>query len=384
MNLELSEEQEAVRRLARDFVRREVAPHAAAWDRAESVDRGIVRKLGALGFLGLTVPEEYGGSGGDHLAYCLVTEELGRGDSSVRGIVSVSLGLVAKTVAAWGDERQKRAWLPRLTSGEALGCFGLTEPGTGSDAANLATRAVRGPGGDWVVNGSKMFITNGTWADVVLLFARTSDVPGHRGVSAFLVPADTPGLSRRPVHGKLGLRGQSTAELVLEDVRVPADALLGPEGKGFAVAMSALAKGRMSVAAGCVGIAQASLDAAVGYAGEREQFGKPIAAYQLVQELISDIAVDVEAARLLTWRVADLVDRGEEFATAASQAKLFASEAAVRCAGNALQVFGGYGYIDEYPVGKLLRDARVMTLYEGTSQIQKLIIGRALTGVSAF
>jgi alkylation response protein AidB-like acyl-CoA dehydrogenase len=384
VNLELSEEQEAVRRLARDFVLREVAPHAAAWDRAESVDRGIVAKLGALGFLGLTVPEEYGGSGGDHLAYCLVTEELGRGDSSVRGIVSVSLGLVAKTVAAWGDERQKRAWLPRLTSGEALGCFGLTEPGTGSDAANLATRAVRGPGGDWVVNGSKMFITNGTWADVVLLFARTSDVPGHRGISAFLVPADTPGLTRRPVHGKLGLRGQSTAELVLQDVRVPADALLGPEGKGFSVAMSALAKGRMSVAAGCVGIAQAALDAAVGYAGEREQFGRPIAAYQLVQELISDIAVDVEAARLLTWRVADLVDRGEEFATAASQAKLFASEAAVRCAGNALQVFGGYGYIDEYPVGKLLRDARVMTLYEGTSQIQKLIIGRALTGVSAF
>ncbi|MFV2119563.1 acyl-CoA dehydrogenase family protein [Streptomyces sp. Act-28] len=384
MNLELSEEQEAVRRLAGEFVRREVAPHAAAWDREEGVDRGIVKKLGALGFLGLTVPEEYGGSGGDHLAYCLVTEELGRGDSSVRGIVSVSLGLVAKTIAAWGTEEQKRAWLPGLTSGETLGCFGLTEPGTGSDAANLATRAVRGPGGDWVVDGSKMFITNGTWADVVLLFARTSDAPGHRGVSAFLVPTDTPGLVRRPVRGKLGLRGQPTAELVLQDVRVPADALLGPEGKGFAVAMSALAKGRMSVAAGCVGIAQAALDAAVGYAGEREQFGKPIASYQLVQELISDIAVDVAAARLLTWRVADLVDRGQDFATAASQAKLFASEAAVRCANNSLQVFGGYGYIDEYPVGKLLRDARVMTLYEGTSQIQKLIIGRALTGVSAF
>jgi alkylation response protein AidB-like acyl-CoA dehydrogenase len=384
VNLELSEEQEAVRRLAEDFVRREVVPHAAAWDRAESVDRGIVRKLGALGFLGLTVPEEYGGSGGDHLAYCLVTEELGRGDSSVRGLVSVSLGLVAKTLAAWGTEEQKRAWLPRLTSGEALGCFGLTEPGTGSDAAGLATRAVRGPGGDWVLNGSKMFITNGTWADVVLLFARTSDAPGHRGVSAFLVPADAPGLDRRPVHGKLGLRGQPTAELVLRDVRVPADGLLGPEGKGFSVAMSALAKGRMSVAAGCVGIARAALDAAVGYAGQREQFGKPIASYQLVQELISDISLDVEAARLLTWRVADLIDRGRDFATAASQAKLFASEAAVRSANNALQVFGGYGYIDEYPVGKLLRDARVMTLYEGTSQIQKLIIGRALTGISAF
>ncbi|MGY5080438.1 acyl-CoA dehydrogenase family protein [Streptomyces nigrescens] len=383
MNLELSAEQTAARQLAKDFTDREITPYATAWDRAEQVDRGIVKKLGDLGFLGLTVPEEYGGSGGDHLSYVLVTEELGRGDSSVRGIVSVSLGLVAKAVAAWGDEEQKRAWLPRLTSGEAVGCFGLTEPGTGSDAANLTTRAVR-DGDSYVIDGAKMFITNGTWADVVLLFARTGDAPGHQGISAFLVPADSPGLERREIHGKLGLRGQATAELVLDGVRVPAAAMLGPEGKGFSVAMSALAKGRMSVAAGCVGIAQAALDAALGYAGEREQFGKPIARHQLVQELISDIAVDVDAARLLTWRVADLIDRGEPFVTAASKAKLFASEAAVRAASNALQVFGGYGYIDEYPVGKLLRDARVMTLYEGTSQIQKLVIGRALTGVSAF
>ncbi|MFD4713017.1 acyl-CoA dehydrogenase family protein [Streptomyces sp. NPDC058430] len=383
MNLELSEEQAAARQLARDFVAREITPNVVGWDRAEEVDRGIVKKLGDVGFLGLTIDEEYGGSGGDHLAYCLVTEELGRGDSSVRGIVSVSLGLVAKTVQSYGTEEQKREWLPRLTAGEALGCFGLTEPGTGSDAGSLTTRAVR-DGDDYVINGSKMFITNGTWADVVLLFARSTDAPGHKGVTAFLVPTDTPGLTRRTIHGKLGLRGQATAELVLEDVRVPASAMLGPEGKGFSIAMSALAKGRMSVAAGCVGIAQAALDAAVGYAAEREQFGKPIASYQLVQELISDISVDVDAARLLTWRVADLIDRGEDFATAASKAKLFASEAAVRCANNALQVFGGYGYIDEYPVGKLLRDARVMTLYEGTSQIQKLIIGRALTGVSAF
>ncbi|MFD9572305.1 acyl-CoA dehydrogenase family protein [Streptomyces sp. NPDC059982] len=383
MNLELSEEQEAVRALARAFTDREIAPYAADWDRAESVDRSIVRKLGDLGFLGLTVPEEYGGSGGDHLSYVLVTEELGRGDSAVRGIVSVSLGLVAKTVAAWGTEEQKRHWLPRLCSGEALGCFGLTEPGTGSDAAALTTRAVR-EGDAYVISGSKMFITNGTWADVVLLFARTGGEPGHRGISAFLVPADTPGLTRREVHGKLGLRGQATAELTLDGVRVPASALLGPEGKGFSVAMSALAKGRMSVAAGCVGIAQAALDAAVSYAAQREQFGKPIAHHQLVQELIADISVDVDAARLLTWRVADLIDRGRPFATESSTAKLFASEAAVRAASNALQVHGGYGYIDEYPAGKLLRDARVMTLYEGTSQIQKLLIGRARTGVSAF
>ncbi|MGE7389980.1 acyl-CoA dehydrogenase family protein [Streptomyces sp. NPDC004126] len=384
MNLELSEEQEAVRRLAREFTDREIAPYAAEWDRAESVDRSIVKKLGGLGFLGLTVPEEYGGSGGDHLSYVLVTEELGRGDSAVRGIVSVSLGLVAKTVAAWGTEEQKRTWLPRLCSGEALGCFGLTEPGTGSDAAALTTRAVR-EGDAYVISGSKMFITNGTWADVVLLFARTDPaIPGHRGISAFLVPADSPGLTRREVHGKLGLRGQATAELTLDAVRVPASAMLGPEGKGFSVAMSALAKGRMSVAAGCVGIAQAALDAAVSYAARREQFGKPIAHHQLVQELIADISVDVDAARLLTWRVADLIDRGRPFATESSTAKLFASEAAVRAASNALQVHGGYGYVDEYPAGKLLRDARVMTLYEGTSQIQKLLIGRARTGVSAF
>ncbi|MGV9315129.1 acyl-CoA dehydrogenase family protein [Streptomyces sp. NPDC003691] len=383
MDLELNAEQSAVRQLAEDFVRREVVPYATAWDRAESVDPDIVGKLGALGFLGLTVDPAYGGSGGDQLAYCLVTEELGRGDSSVRGIVSVSLGLVTKTIAAWGDEDQKRTWLPRLTSGEALGCFGLTEPGTGSDAGNLTTRAER-DGGDYLLTGTKMFITNGTWADVALVFARTGGAPGHRGVSAFLVPTGSPGLSRTPVHGKLGLRGQATAELVLDRVRVPASAMLGPEGKGFSVAMSALTRGRISVAAGCVGIAQAALDAAVGYAGEREQFGRPIAGHQLVQELISDISVDVAAARLLTWRAAGLVDRGEDFATAASQAKLYASEAAVRAANNALQVYGGYGYIDEYPVGKLVRDARVMTLYEGTSQIQKLIIGRALTGVSAF
>ncbi|GHH75081.1 acyl-CoA dehydrogenase [Streptomyces sulfonofaciens] len=383
MNLELSEEQHAVRQLAKDFVAREVTPHATAWDRAEAVDRSVVGKLGEVGFLGLTLDEAYGGSGGDHLSYCLVTEELGRGDSSVRGIVSVSLGLVAKSIGQWGSEEQKQRWLPGLTSGSLVGCFGLTEPGTGSDAGNLATRAVR-DGGDYRITGTKMFITNGTWADVVLLFARTGDAPGHKGVSAFLVPADSPGLARRPIHGKLGLRGQATAELVLDDVRVPASAMLAPEGRGFAVAMSALAKGRMSVAAGCVGIAQAALDAAVGYATQREQFGGVIARHQLVQELISDISVDVDAARLLTWRVADLIDRGEPFATESSKAKLFASEAAVRAANNALQVFGGYGYIDEYPVGKLLRDARVMTLYEGTSQIQKLVIGRALTGVSAF
>jgi alkylation response protein AidB-like acyl-CoA dehydrogenase len=382
MDFELSQEQAALRELAAEFTDREVAPHAAAWDRAESVDLGIVAKLGKLGFLGLTIPEDYGGAGGDHLAYCLAVEELGRGDSSVRGIVSVSLGLVAKTILAHGSEEQRREWLPRLCAGEALGCFALTEPDSGSDAASLATSAVR-QGDDWVLSGSKTFITNGTWADVALVFARSGG-PGPKGISAFLVPTRSTGLTRREIRGKLGLRGQATAELAFDGVRVPDACRLGEEGKGFSIAMSALARGRMSLAAGCVGIAEGCLRASVGYATERVQFGRPIASFQLVQELLAEMAVETDAARLLVWRVADLVDRGRPYATEAAKAKLFASEAAVRAANAAVQVFGGYGYIDEYPVGKYLRDARVTTVYEGTSQIQKLLIGRALTGVNAF
>ncbi|MET9212789.1 MULTISPECIES: acyl-CoA dehydrogenase family protein [unclassified Nocardia] len=381
MDLALTQAHSDLRELARTWVDKEVVPHAAQWDRAESVDPAIVGKLGALGFLGIGIDEEYGGSGGDALAYCVLLEELGRGDSAVRGIVSVSLGLVGKSIATYGTEEQKRRFLPPLCAGEQLGCFALTEPGTGSDAANLITRATR-DGADWVIDGTKIFITNGTWADVALVFARTGG-PGPKGVTAFLVPTDSPGFGRTEIKGKLGLRGQATAELVLDRVRVPDALRLGAEGQGFRIAMAALDKGRMGVAAGCVGLARACLEAAVRYAGEREQFGKPIAGYQLVQELLADIAVETEAARLLAWRAADLVDRGEPFGTAASMAKLFASEAAVKAANNAIQVFGGYGYIDEYPVAKYLRDARVLTLYEGTTQIQKLLIGRALTGVNA-
>jgi alkylation response protein AidB-like acyl-CoA dehydrogenase len=382
MDLSLSDEQAALRELARDFVDREVVPHVRDWDIAEQVDRSIVGKLGEVGFLGLTVPEEYGGSGGDHLTYCLMMEEIGRGDSAIRGIVSVSLGLVGKTILTFGTEEQKHEWLPRLCSGESLSCFGLTEPDTGSDAGNLATKAVR-DGSDWVLSGSKMFITNGTWADLALVFARTGE-PGPRGVTAFLVPTGSAGFEHREIKGKLGLRGQSTGELILDGVRVPDTARLGAEGQGFKIAMAALDKGRMSVAAGCVGLARCALEAATKYAGERQQFGRAIAGFQLVQQMLADMAVGTDAARLLVWRVADLVDRGLPFRTEASMAKLHASENAVSAANLAIQVYGGYGYLDEYPVAKILRDARVMTLYEGTSQVQKLLIGRALTGVNAF
>jgi acyl-CoA dehydrogenase len=311
-----------------------------------------------------------------------VVEELGRVDSSVRGIVSVNVGLVGKTIARFGSEEQKRRWLPGLASGEALGCYALTEPGCGSDAAALATRAER-DGDGWRLTGSKTFITLGGWARVALVFARTGD-PGPRGITAFLVPTDAEGFSSRPIKGKLGLRAQDTAELSLEEVRVPDANRLGELGEGFRIAMTALDTGRISLAAGCVGIAQACVDASVAYAKERRAFGRPIAAFQLVQELIADTAVETEAARLLVWRAASLADAHAPHTLESSVAKLYASEVAVRAANNAVQVFGGYGYVDEFPVGKYLRDARVTTLYEGTSQIQKLIVGRALTGESAF
>lgn len=386
MDLSLTPEQESFRALARDFLEREAVPFRRDWDRAESVDLAILPLMAKIGFFGLTLPEEHGGLGGDYLTYALGMEELGRADSALRGIVSVSNGLFGKSVLRFGTQEQKQQWLPSIADASSLGCFALTEPGTGSDAGNLTTRAARS-GSDYVLDGQKIFITNGTWADIALVFARTGG-PGPRGISAFLVPTDTPGFEAREVKGKLGLRGQATAEIFLSQVRVPASALLGDEGQGFTVAMTALDKGRVSVAAGCVGLAQACLDSALAYATERTQFGRSLASFQLVQEMIADMSLDVDAARLLTWRAVDLLDRGlddgAEFRTAASKAKWFASEAAVRSANNCIQVFGGSGYVDDNPAEKYLRDARVMTLYEGTSQIQKLLIGRAETGVSAF
>ncbi|HEX4655300.1 MAG TPA: acyl-CoA dehydrogenase family protein [Mycobacteriales bacterium] len=382
MDLALSPEQEATRRTVAEWVDAVVVPNAIRNDREERFPQEALDGLKRDGWVGLTIPEEYGGGGADPLTYCLVIEELGRGDANVRSLLSVHLGLVGGSINRWGTAEQKQEWLPRMATGAALGCFCLTEPDHGSDPAALESTAVK-EGDSYRINGSKIFITNGDIAGVALVMARTGG-PGARGVSAFLVPCDTPGFNPKPIHGKLGLRSCDTAEIALDDVVVPATALLGQEGDGIKVALSALDDGRMSLAASCTGLGQAAVDSMTSYAKQREQFGRPIAGFQLVQELIADAAVEVEAARLLTWRVADLKMRGEKYTLAASMAKFYASEMCVRAANAAVQVHGGYGYVDEFVVGKLLRDSRVTTLYEGTSQVQKLLIGRALTGISAF
>jgi butyryl-CoA dehydrogenase len=382
IDFELTDEQRLIRETAREFADREIVPVVRDNDRNERFDLDLVKKLGDMGYLGPIVSEEYGGRGLDYRTYALIVEEVGRGDSSARTVVSVQTSLVCSSIQRWGSEEQKHEWLPRLCSGEILGCFGLTEPDTGSDAANLKTRAEK-TGDGWRISGQKQWISMGNYAKVALVFAQTDPEQRHRGLAAFLVPTESEGFSSSAIHGKLGLRGSDTAELSLDGVEVGDEALLGEVGDGFKVAMSALDSGRYSVAAGCVGICQGCVDASVEYSKNRKQFDRPIASFQLVQEMIADMVVDTDAARALVWRAGWLKDAGKPNTTETSIAKLFATEAAVRSANAAIQVHGGSGYVDDYPVERYLRDARVTTLYEGTSQIQKLIIGRAATGVNA-
>jgi butyryl-CoA dehydrogenase len=382
IEFELTDEQRLVRETARDFVDGEIVPRARENDRKERFDTELVQKIADMGFLGAIVPEEYGGRAVDYRTYGLIVEEIGRGCSAMRTVVSVVTSLVCSSIVRWGSEEQKQQWLPKLCSGEALGCFGLTEPDTGSDASNLKTRAERSNGG-WRISGQKQWISLGNYAKLALVFAQTDPEKKHRGIAAFLVPTESEGFGSSEIHGKLGLRGSDTAEMSLDGVEVPDEAMLGEVGDGFKIAMSALDSGRYSVAAGCVGICQGSVNAAVDYAKERQQFGRPIASFQLVQELIADMVVETDAARGLVWRAGWLKDAGKPNTTETSIAKLYATEAAVSCANKAIQVHGGSGYVDDYPVERYLRDARVTTLYEGTSQIQKLIIGRAVTGVNA-
>jgi alkylation response protein AidB-like acyl-CoA dehydrogenase len=382
VDLDLSDEQRLIQETARDFVDNEVVPQARDNDRAARFDRELAARLGDMGYLGAPVAEEYGGRGLDYVSYGLIVEEVGRGDSSARTVVSVQTSLVCGSIERWGSEDQKRTWLPRLCSGEALGCFGLTEPDAGSDPAAMRTRAELHDG-VWRITGQKMWISLGNYAELALVFAQTDPEKRHRGIACFLVPTASDGFSAQEIHGKLGLRASDTAALAFDGIEVPEDALLGEVGDGFKIAMTALDSGRYSVAAGCVGICEGCVQASTRYAKERRQFGVPIASFQLVQEMIADMVVRRDAARLLVRRAGILKDQGRPNTSETSVAKLYATESAVECANLAIQVHGGSGYVDDYPVERYLRDARVTTLYEGTSQIQKLIIGREATGINA-
>jgi alkylation response protein AidB-like acyl-CoA dehydrogenase len=372
----------ALRSTVRELCDREIRPTARDRDRSEAFPGELLPSLSRLGILGAVIPERFGGAGLDDAGYRVVIEELGAADSSIRSLVSVNLGLVGKSIMRWGSDDQQERWLPGLARGE-LGAFGLTEPGAGSNPSQMTTRAVRDADG-WVIDGSKIFITNGTLGAVTMVFARAIVDGEDRGITCFLTPQGAEGYVGRQIHGKLGLRSGDTAEIALEGVRVGPDAVLGEVGGGMKVALSALDDGRFSLAAGAVGLAREALEVSLRYAGEREQFGGPIAGKQLVQELIAAMHVDVQAASGLVDAVVAKKLAGERCTLEVSTAKLFATEASVRCADRAVQVHGGYGYVDEYPVQRLLRDARVTTLYEGTSQVQHLIIGRLLTGQNAF
>ncbi len=382
MDFNLTDEQKLIAETAREFAEREILPRVRENDRAERFDRELARKLGEVGFLGPILDERYGGRNLDYIGYGLIVEAIGRADSSARTVVSVQTSLVGSAIEKWGSEEQKQRWLPGLCSGEGLGCFGLTEPDTGSDAANLRTRATKTDSG-WSISGQKMWISLGNHAEFALIFAQTDPEKKHKGLACFIVPTAAEGFTSAEIHGKLGLRSSDTAELSLDAVAVGEEALLGEVGDGFKVAMSALESGRYSVAAGCVGICDGCVESSVAYAKERHQFGVPLARFQLVQEMIADMILKRDASRMLVLRAGMLKDEGKPNATETSVAKVYATESAVECANLAIQVHGGSGYVDDYPVERYLRDARVTTLYEGTSQIQKLIIGRAATGVNA-
>jgi len=382
MDFDLTDEQRLIKETAREFTDNELVERMKLNARNHHFDLELVAKIAAQGYLGAIVPQQYGGAGLDYVSYGLIVEEIGRGDSAIRTVISVQTSLVCSAILKWGTEEQRERYLPRLCSGEWLGCFGLTEPDTGSDAANQKTRARRN-GAGWVINGSKMWISMGDYAKVALIFAQTDPELGHKGIACFLVDTDQPGYKPQPIEHKMGLHASDTASIALEDVEVSDEDMLGEVGDGFKVAMSALDSGRFSVAAGCVGICQGCVEESVKYSKEREQFGRPIASFQLVQAMIADMVLKTEASRMLVWRAGWLKDSGRPNTLETSIAKLHATEASLECAHLAIQVHGGAGYVDDHPVERYYRDARVTTLYEGTSQIQKLIIGRAMTGIGA-
>jgi butyryl-CoA dehydrogenase len=376
MDFELTDEQELIRAAVREFAEAEVEPIAAELDRDHRFPSELLPKLADLNLMGMPYPEKVGGAGADYVSYVIAIEEVSRACASTGIILSVHTSLATWPIYTFGTPAQQDQYLPDMTSGRRLGAFALTEPAAGTDAgAGTATAVLSGD--EYILNGSKIFITNAPYAEVYIVFAKTDPAQGTRGMSAFIVEKDTPGFSVGEAEHKLGIRGSSTPPLYFADCRIGKDALLGGEGNGFKVAMQTLDGGRIGVAAQALGIAQAALDASVGYAKERVQFGKPIATLQAIQWMLADMATEIDAARLLVYRAASCVDNGRPYSTEGAMAKLFASETATRVAGKAIQIHGGYGYMESYPVERNWRDAKITELYEGTSEVQRLVIARS-------
>ena len=380
MDFELTTEQKRIQALAREFAEQEVAPIAREADEKGEFPMHLVQRMGERGFLAGPLEREYGGSGMDYVSYALLCEELGKADSSVRGFLTVHASLVSLCIRDWGTEEQKRHYLPRLATGELIGCYALTEPNAGSDAASMESTA-REEDKHYILNGEKIWITNGPSAHVAIVFASRDRSARHKGICAFIVDTDTPGFHREPMAGKeLGHRAAEHAHIFLEECRVPKNALLGAAGEGFKVAMSALDRGRLGVAAGAVGVGQACLDACIAFAKQRRQFGQRIADFQMIQATLADMAADIEAARLLVYHAAWVKDQGLPATKATSIAKLFATEAAMKAASEAVLMHGNRGYSNEYPVERYYRDIKGLQIYEGTSHIQRIIIARELVG----
>jgi butyryl-CoA dehydrogenase len=377
MDFELTEEQRMIQDMARNFAEKEVAPVAAKLDETHEFPVDLAEKMGELGLMGVAVPEEYGGAGMDYVSYVVALEEISRACANTGVVMSANNSLACGPVLARGTDEQKKKFLAPMASGEKIGCFGLTEPSAGSDASNQKTTAVL-DGDKWVLNGNKIFITNATHADIAVVFAMTDKEKGAKGISAFVVERGTPGFSIGKVEKKLGLNASGTAELVFEDCRIPKDQLLGELGEGFKIALKTLDGGRIGIGAQAVGIARAAMEESAKYALERVQFGQPIAKFQAIQWMLADMATEIDASRLLVYRAARRQDSGQRYTTEAAMAKLFASETAMKTATKAVQIFGGYGYSKEYPVERNFRDAKITEIYEGTSEIQRLVIASSL------
>ncbi len=377
MDFDLTDEQKMLKKTVRDFAEKEIKPRRADYDEKAEYPIEILRRLGEMGIMGMAVPPEYGGSGADVISYAIAIEELSRIDPSVGVAVSVHNSLGCDPIVKFGTEEQKKKWLPGLASGKKIGCYCLTEPDAGSDAAAVKSTA-RLEGDEYIINAKKQFITNAAGADLSLVFVMTDKEKGYKGMSGFLVPTDVPGFSRGKKEKKMGIHASVTMEMIYEDCRIPKENLLGEEGAGFKIALWALDAGRIGIAAQAVGIAQGALDEAVAYSKERVQFGKPISSFQAIQWMVADMATEIDAARFLVYRAAHVKQKGGRFSSEAAMAKLKASDVAVNVSRDAVQIFGGYGYMREYPVERYYRDAKITEIYEGTSEIQRMVISRAL------